>query len=144
MRREPVLRDESGEAFEILAHCSRSFGSARAPSFVKTFGARDTISRPPDHKSAPSVRRTGSHAFWLRIVPKPPGDAPINATGLPPNTRGMSVAGRDSQSIAFLNTPGIELLYSGVTSSRPSAAAIASFNSATAGGMPADASRSPS
>ena len=36
------------------------------------------------------------------------------ATGRPPKTRGMSSAGRDSQSIAFFKTPGIELLYSGV------------------------------
>ena len=65
-------------------------------------------------------------------------------TGRPPNTRPMSALGRDSQSIAFLNTPGIELLYSGVTSSSPSAATIASFSAATAGGMPSAVSMSPS
>ena len=92
----------------------------------------------------PSVRSTGSQAFWLRMVPNPPGDAPISATGRPPNTRRMSLAGRDSQSIAFLKTPGIELLYSGVTRSRPSAAAIASFSATTGAGMPSLASTSPS
>ena len=65
-------------------------------------------------------------------------------TGRPPKTRRMSALGRDSQSIAFLNTPGIELLYSGVTRSRPSAATIASLSAATAGGMPSATSTSPS
>ena len=73
------------------------------------------MSRPSDQSRAPRVRNTGSQAFWLRMVPKPPGEAPISPTGLPPNTRGMSAAGRDSQSTAFFITPGIELLYSGVT-----------------------------
>ena len=48
-----------------------------------------------------------------------PGDAPMSATSLPPKIRWMSAAGLDNQSIAFLNTPGIELLYSGVARSRP-------------------------
>ena len=56
----------------------------------------------------------------------------------------MSALGRDSQSIAFLKTPGIELLYSGVTSNSPSAATIASFREATAGGMPSAVSISAS
>ena len=34
------------------------------------------------------------------------------ATGRPRNTREMSAAGRDSQSTAFFNTPGIDALYS--------------------------------
>ena len=65
-------------------------------------------------------------------------------TGRPPKTRLMSAGGRDSQSIAFLKTPGIELLYSGVTISSASAPTIASFKAATAGGIPSAASTSPS
>ena len=68
----------------------------------------------------------------------------MTATGRPPNTRGMSAAGRVSQSIAFLNTPGSELLYSGVTSSRPSAATTRSLSFTTASGSPCAASTSPS
>ena len=56
----------------------------------------------------------------------------------------MSAGGRDSQSIAFLKTPGIELLYSGVTISSASAPTIASFKAVTAGGIPSAASTSPS
>jgi ammonia channel protein AmtB len=56
----------------------------------------------------------------------------------------MSEGGRESQSMAFFMTPGIELLYSGVTRSRPAEAAILSFRSATAEGMPLASSRSPS
>ncbi|MNC89721.1 hypothetical protein D3C83_56990 [compost metagenome] len=67
----------------------------------------------------------------------------MRPTGFPPNTRALSSGGRDSQSIAFLNTPGMELLYSGVTSSSPSAAATLSFSNFTAAGAPA-ASTSPS
>src|SRR5687768_1184080 len=84
----------------------------------------------------PRVRSTGSHAACDCSVPNGPGDAPISATGLPPNTRLMSACGRVSQSMAFLNTPGIELLYSGVTSSRPSAPATRSFNAFTGAGIP--------
>src|SRR2546422_2478033 len=54
--------------------------------------------------------------------------APISATGRSPNTRAMSFAGRDSQSIAFLKTPGSELLYSGVTSRSPLDEAIRSLS----------------
>ena len=78
------------------------------------------------------------------MVPKPPGDAPITATGRSPNTCAISDAGRDNQSIAFLNTPGMPLLYSGVTSSRPSQARIFAFNACTASGTPSAASTSPS
>jgi Adenylate and Guanylate cyclase catalytic domain len=91
--------------------------------------------------------RVGIHlgeAFWLRTVPKPPGEAPMSATGLPPKMAWMSAGGLDNQSIAFLNTPGIELLYSGVARSSPSAVAMACFNLVTDCGMPPLASRSPS
>ena len=79
----------------------------------------------------PSVRSTGSQAACESIVPKPPGEAPISPTGLSPNTRLMSLPGRDSQSIAFLNTPGMPLLYSGVASNNPSAVTMASFSEET-------------
>jgi hypothetical protein len=52
----------------------------------------------------------------------------MSETSLPPKIRWMSAGGLDNQSIAFLNPPGIELLYSGVARSSPSAAAMASFN----------------
>jgi hypothetical protein len=48
----------------------------------------------------------------------------------------MSEAGRDSQSMAFYRTPGIELLYSGVTIRTPSAPAMRSLRRRTAAGMP--------
>ena len=67
----------------------------------------------------------------------------MTATGLPPKTFLMSDGGLESQSIAFFKTPGIELLYSGVTNSKPSALAIVAFNSATRLGMPSAASTSP-
>ena len=84
------------------------------------------------------VRRAGS------AVPPSPGVAPRIATALSPKTRGMSRGGRDSQSTAFLRTPGTELLYSGVASRSPSAAAMRSLSAATAAGMPCAASASPS
>ena len=65
------------------------------------------------------------------------------ATGLPPKTRWMSDGGRVSQSIAFLSTPGIALLYSGVASSSACAAAMASLSSCTGLGMPECSSSSP-
>src|SRR5262245_33871071 len=52
----------------------------------------------------------------------PPGVAPMTPTGRLPNTCGMSDTGRDNQSMAFLNTPGTPLLYSGVASNKPSQA----------------------
>ena len=51
---------------------------------------------------------------------------------------------RESQSMAFFATPGIELLYSGVAINSPSAEVILSLSACTAFGTPVDASRSPS
>jgi hypothetical protein len=68
----------------------------------------------------------------------------MSTTGLPPKMAWKSAGGLDNQSIAFLNTPGIELLYSGVARSSPSAVAMACFNLVTDCGMPPLASRSPS
>jgi hypothetical protein len=56
----------------------------------------------------------------------------------------MSDGGREIQSMAFLKTPGIEWLYSGLTSSTPSAAAIFAFSASAGAGRPDAASRSPS
>jgi|GEM_PF-4208146 len=47
----------------------------------------------------------------------------MRPTGFSPKMRPISFAGRDSQSMAFFRTPGIELLYSGVTIRRLSALA---------------------
>src|SRR5205807_5735425 len=58
---------------------------------------------------------------------------PISSSDI---TRGMSELGRVSQSMAFLKAPGSELLYSGVTSRRPSAAAMRSLSAAARGGTP--------
>jgi hypothetical protein len=85
---------------------------------------------------------TGNHAFCARTVPKPPGDAPISATGRPRNTRGTSAGGREIQSTAFFSTPGIEWLYSGVTISSPSAASNNFFIAVTSAGK-SSRSRSP-
>ena len=47
-----------------------------------------------------------------RAVPPRPGVAAITPTGRSPKTLAMSDAGRESQSIAFLNTAGSEPLTS--------------------------------
>jgi SulP family sulfate permease len=122
---------------------SRVAASASSPSLPISVCAREIMSRPPAQRSHPSVRSTGSQAFCDRMVPNPPGDAPASATGRSRNTRAVSAGGRDSQSMTFLATPGMPLLYSGVTSSSPSAAAIASLSTVTAAGN-ARSSRSPS
>ena len=122
----------------------RTFSSTSRPSASNAWAAPATYSCLPNHARVPSVRSTGSHADCASRVPPMPGVAPMIATGLPPKTLGMSLGGRDSQSIAFLSTPGIELLYSGVTSRRPSAPAIRSFSSVTGSGIPRSRSTSPS
>ena len=42
--------------------------------------------------------------------------------------------GRDAQSIAFFSAPGMDRLYSGVTNSTASTAAIASLSASASGG----------
>ena len=54
----------------------------------------------------PRNRTTGSQDAWANAVPPVPVVAPMIATGRPRKTRGISAGGRDSQSIAFFNTPG--------------------------------------
>jgi hypothetical protein len=58
--------------------------------------------------------------------------APTTATGL--LRSGLDFGGRETQSSAFFNTPGIDALYSGVANSTASASAIAAFSSVTAAG----------
>ena len=65
-------------------------------------------------------------------VPILPGDVPMTAEGLRANE--FLPYGRLAQSIAFFNAPGIDRLYSGVTNSTPSTAAIASLNAFATGG----------
>src|SRR3954464_8129175 len=63
---------------------------------------------------------------WPTAVPILPGEVPITADGLRANE--FLPQGRLAQSIAFLSAPGIERLYSGVTNSTASTAAIASLS----------------
>jgi Protein of unknown function (DUF3738) len=44
--------------------------------------------------------------YWQRAVPSRPGDASITATALP--SQAFSPCGRETQLIAFFNTPGME------------------------------------
>src|SRR3981189_3129204 len=89
-----------------LRSWDRIASSVSSPVSLQTLPAREPIRRPPNQGQVPSVRSTGSHESGASIVPKPPGDAPITATGRLPNTFGISGAGRDSQSIAFFDHPG--------------------------------------
>src|ERR1700753_582673 len=91
--------------------------------------------------SAPPISRTFRVVSCAQTAPKSPEDAPITATGLP--RRQHSGNGRDAQSSAFFNTPGVEPLNSGVAIRTPSARAIASRNLAT-GGSAGSRSRSKS
>ena len=49
--------------------CFLAGSSIRTPLASKAVRARETINRPPLHCRVPRVLRTGSHAFWLRMVP---------------------------------------------------------------------------
>src|SRR4029079_12339767 len=62
---------------------------------------------------------------WATAVPILPGDVPIVADGFRANA--FLPYGRLAQSMAFFKPPGIERLYSGVTNSTASTAAIASL-----------------
>ena len=65
-------------------------------------------------------------------VPIFPGDVPMTADGFRVNA--FVPYGRLAQSIAFFSAPGMERLYSGVTNSTASTAAIASLNAVATGG----------
>jgi hypothetical protein len=137
-----LLRSETKAAKPFMKASSRALvlWSMISPSLSKAFSALDNMIRPSNQGAVPSVRNTGSHAVCASEVPPCPGVMPITATGLPPNTFWISSDGLESQSIAFFRTPGMELLYSGVTIKRPSAATILFFNSWTAGGIPSASS----
>ena len=147
---DTVLHQYGPPAEDVRAHLRRTVAVAIARLWPQdaaqepTLGAPETWMRGPNHASVPSVRSTGSHAACESAVPPCPGVAPISATGLPANTRAMSAGGRESQSITFFTTPGIELLYSGVTISNPSLPAIASLSTRTGSGIPCSTSTSPS
>jgi hypothetical protein len=78
---------------------------------------------------APSTLRSSA---WAQTAPNIPVLAPITATGL--LRSGLLAGGRDTQSMAFLSTPGIDELYSGVAKSTASASAIAWRSAVTAAG----------
>src|SRR3989442_1388452 len=81
--------------------------------------------------SAPITPSTLRVSACAHTAPKRPVEAPITAMGLPRSE--LSGKGREAQSSAFLSTPGIDPLYSGVAITSPSAPAIASRSLATAG-----------
>ena len=72
---------------------------------------------------APSTLRTSACAH---TAPNRPVLAPMTAAGLPRRT--VSATGREAQSRAFLSTPGIEWLYSGVEMRTASARSMASLS----------------
>src|SRR4029079_8241378 len=72
---------------------------------------------------------------WPTAVPIFPGDVPMTPDGLRGNE--LLPYGRLAQSIAFLRPPGIDRLYSGVTNSTASTAAMASLRDRAAGGKSA-------
>src|ERR1044072_4002649 len=69
---------------------------------------------------------------WATAVPILPGEVPMVADGFRANE--FLPYGRLAQSIAFLSAPGIDRLYSGVTNSTASTAAICSLNFSPTGG----------
>jgi hypothetical protein len=84
--------------------------TTRAPAMPNDFRVSSCAHTPP---------------YW-------PREPPMTASGLPLNAPLPN--GRDSQSIAFLTTPGMLPLYSGVTTSAASASAAAARSAATAAG----------
>ena len=70
----------------------------------------------------------------------------MSAAALPAKhaSGGSPATGRDAQSIAFLSTPLIELLYSGALIRRPWWASIRSFSLRAFAGRPSLSSKSPS
>ena len=127
------LRDVFHEAFEVPAQ-------ALAVALVHEPAGRRR--RPCPHAGRRARRRTtaacracAGRAATRPVrarVPRGLGDAPMTPTTRLRNTRAMSLDGRDSQSIAFFATPGIELLYSGVTISSAWFATMRSLSACTA------------
>lgn len=70
----------------------------------------------------------------MTAVPMAPMEAPTSPLGLPANE--FVPHGREAQSIAFFNAPGMERLYSGEMNSSPSEASMALLSSLpTAGNL---------
>src|SRR5688500_3098569 len=69
---------------------------------------------------------------WPTAVPILPGDVPITADGF--RAKEFFPHGRLAQSMAFFSAPGMERLYSGVTKSTASTAAMASLSALPAAG----------
>jgi hypothetical protein len=76
-----------------LASLSRLALSVRLPSPPKRLLARETMSRPPNQCAARSVRSTGSQWACAIVVPDPPGEAPITATGFTDHDRTLVFEG---------------------------------------------------
>ena len=112
------------------------------PDSSKTSTDLDTYKVFPKYGRTPSALSTLSHDACESIVPNDPVDAPIKPSGLVASIRFISSGGRDNQSMVFLNTPGIELLYSGVDNNIPSEEMIKSFKLSTASGIPSISSTS--
>src|SRR3546814_7397120 len=93
-----------------LPNLSFTASSIRFPSASNALLAPETMSRLPDHNCAPSVRSTDNQASCARIVPNPPGEAPMMATGLAAKTRGMSAGGREAQSRSEEHTSELQSL----------------------------------
>ena len=81
------------------------------------------------------VARTLRSSACAQTAPKAPVDAPTTRAGL--FRSGFVATGRETQSSAFLSTPGIDALYSGVAIRTASAAPTAARSSATAAGASA-------
>ncbi len=94
------------------------------------------------------MTRAPAPASALRVsacahtAPNMPVLVPITATGL--FFSAASAVGREAQSMAFLSTPGMEWLYSGVAIRIASASAIAARSSNTPRGGTGEASSSAS
>ena len=79
--------------------------------------------------ATPRILTASSRAHW---APRGDGLTETTATGL--SARAAAPRGREAQSIAFLSTPGIEPLYSGVATTIASAAETAARNATTEAG----------
>jgi hypothetical protein len=102
---------------------ARVAGSSRFPCSSNLSAARET-STSSGSVCAPGNSSASRSWRCALAVPLIPVVAPMTATGLPSSTDCR--AGREAQSIAFLSTPDVPRLYSGVASKSASARSIAS------------------
>jgi hypothetical protein len=125
---------QSAKRARTVANASRVGPSARMPLAWKRPSASRT-NRAGAGNTADSVAASICRsAPCARRVPHRPPEAPMTATGLPAST--SSGLGRESQSMAFLRTPGTDQLYSGVAIRSASAAATSSRRCRTVSGPP--------